>query len=105
MRSSAMDLVAFIAARFSPSLNWRCRLTRRDGEGIGSAAIGVMGERVARAWLRANGAKILYRNFKAPRGGEVDIVARHGKLLLFTEVKARRAGAAGRPLGAARRHL
>lgn len=59
-----------------------------------------MGERIARAWMRAHGAKILYKNFKAPRGGEVDIVARQGKVLLFTEVKTRRAGAAGRPLDA-----
>ena len=61
-------------------------MTKRDGTGIGSAAIGVMGEKIARDWLRANGAKILYRNFKAPGGGEVDIVAREGRQLLFTEV-------------------
>lgn len=48
----------------------------------------------------ANGAKILYCNFRAPRGGEVDIVAREGKCLLFTEVKTRRAGGPGRPLEA-----
>lgn len=75
-------------------------MTRRDGSGIGPAAIGVLGEKIARAWLRANGAKVLYKNFKAPRGGEVDIVAREGKLLLFTEVKTRRAGGVGRPLDA-----
>lgn len=59
-----------------------------------------MGERIARAWLRAQGAKILYCNFKAPGGGEVDIVAREGRQLLFTEVKTRRAGGPGRPLDA-----
>jgi putative endonuclease len=75
-------------------------LTGADGRGIGSAAIGVLGERIARDWLRAQGAKILYRNFKAPGGGEVDIVAREGRQLLFTEVKARRAGGPGRPLDA-----
>jgi putative endonuclease len=75
-------------------------LTRRDGSAVGSSAIGEMGERIARDWLRARGAKILYRNFKAPRGGEVDIVAREGRLLLFTEVKTRRAGGPGRPLDA-----
>ncbi|MCW1915827.1 YraN family protein [Luteolibacter sp. GHJ8] len=71
-----------------------------DGNGVGSAEIGRRGERIAKAWLRAQGAKVLYRNFKAPRGGEVDIVARQGKLLLFTEVKTRRAGGMGRPLDA-----
>ena len=75
-------------------------MTGADGRGIGSAAIGVLGERIAGAWLRAQGAKILYRNFKAPGGGEVDIVAREGRQLLFTEVKTRRAGGPGRPLDA-----
>lgn len=55
--------------------------------------MGRLGERIAAAWLRANGCKILYQNFRAPGGGEVDIVARDGKLLLFAEVKTRRAGA------------
>lgn len=75
-------------------------MTGADGQGIGSAAIGALGERIARDWLRAQGAKILYRNFKAPGGGEVDIVAREGRQLLFTEVKTRRAGGPGRPLDA-----
>ena len=68
--------------------------------GIGPAAIGRLGEKIAGAWLTANGAKVIYRNFKAPRGGEVDIVARQGRQLLFTEVKTRRAGGIGRPLDA-----
>jgi putative endonuclease len=68
-------------------------LTGVDGERIDAMEMGRLGERIAAAWLRANGCKILYRNFRAPRGGEVDIVARHGKLLLFTEVKTRRVGA------------
>ena len=33
---------------------------------------------------------MLYRNFKAPCGGEVDIVARHCQTLVFVEVKTRR---------------
>jgi putative endonuclease len=71
-----------------------------EGTGIGPAAIGLLGEKIARAWLTANGAKVIYRNFKGPMGGEVDIVAREGRLLLFTEVKTRRSGGAGRPLEA-----
>src|SRR5690606_16367196 len=99
-RSAAMALAAFIAARFSRSLNSRCRLTGRDGRPLGKDEIGRLGEKIARRWLTASGAKVLYRNFRAPRGGEVDIVARDGKRLLFTEVKTRRAGGAGRPLDA-----
>lgn len=75
-------------------------MTGSDGAGIGTAAVGLLGEKIARAWLTANGAKVIYQNFKAPHGGEVDIVARQGKLLLFTEVKTRRSGGIGRPLDA-----
>ena len=95
-----MGLAAFIAARFSRSLNSRCRLVRRDGSPWDRKELGDFGERVAADWLRANGCKILYRNFRAPHGGEVDIVARRGSLLLFVEVKTRREGAKIRGLDA-----
>lgn len=62
--------------------------------------LGRLGEKIARRWLVAAGARILYRNFRAPTGGEVDVVARQGTVLLFTEVKTRRAGGVGRPLDA-----
>jgi putative endonuclease len=62
--------------------------------------IGNYGERVAVDWLRARQCKVLARNFKGPRRGEVDIVARDGKLLLFVEVKTRREGTPIRPLDA-----
>lgn len=51
-------------------------------------------------WLRAHGCRILARNFKGPRRGEVDIIARDGRLLLFVEVKTRQQGAKIRPLDA-----
>ena len=75
----------------------------RDGTRISPAEVGERGERIACAWLRARGAKVLYRNFRAPGGGEVDIVAREGKLLLFIEVKTRTSEAFGRPLDAVNR--
>jgi len=59
--------------------------------------IGRWGERLAVQWLRRNGRKILYRNYRAPQGGEVDIVARHGDTLTFVEVKTRTSDALGRP--------
>lgn len=62
--------------------------------------MGRRGEDIATAWLRANRCKILARNFRAPGGGEVDIVARDGKVLLFVEVKTRREGSPIRPLDA-----
>ena len=43
------------------------------------------------------------QNFTGPKRGEVDIVARDGKLLLFIEVKTRREGSKIRPLDAVNR--
>ena len=98
--SKNMGLAAFIVARFSRYLNSPCRLNHDNGEALSRNQIGEFGERVARDWLRSRGEKVLYRNYRAPQGGEVDIVARRGKLLLFIEVKTRRAGGVGRPLDA-----
>ena len=39
-------------------------------------------------WLRLHGWRILARRARVP-GGEVDIIARRGKVLAFVEVKAR----------------
>lgn len=75
-------------------------MAKRDGTPLDRKEIGDYGEKVAAAWLRADGAKILYRNFRAPQGGEVDIVARKDDLLLFVEVKTRREGAKIRGLDA-----
>ncbi len=86
-------LVATIVSRFSRSLNRPCRLILADGKARDRTWVGNYGERVAADWLRAAGCKILARNFKGPHRGEVDIVARYGKLLLFVEVKTRREGA------------
>lgn len=48
-----------------------------------------MGEWIALRWLRGEGRKVLARNFKAVTRGEVDIIARHGAVLTFVEVKTR----------------
>lgn len=62
--------------------------------------IGNYGEQVATDWLRAQGCKILARNFRGPHRGEVDIIARDQRLLLFVEVKTRSVGAKIRGLDA-----
>ena len=46
-------------------------------------------ETLAAVWLRLHGWRILARRARVP-GGEVDIVARRGRVLAFVEVKARR---------------
>ncbi len=55
---------------------------------------------MAAAWLRSQGCKILAKNYRGPRKGEVDIIARDRKLLLFVEVKTRREGSKIRGLDA-----
>ncbi len=75
-------------------------MTGPDGEARDRIWIGNYGEQVAADWLRSRRCKVLARNFKGPRRGEVDIVARDGKLLLFVEVKTRRKGTRIRPLDA-----
>ncbi|MGD7653023.1 MAG: YraN family protein [Verrucomicrobiales bacterium] len=75
-------------------------MTAPDGQPRDRKWLGNYGENVAADFLRASGCRILARNFSAPRGGEVDIVARHHKLLLFVEVKTRRANTRIRPLDA-----
>jgi len=66
--------------------------------------MGDYGEKVAADWLRANCCKILARNFKGRKGGEVDIVARNREgQLLFTEVKTRQKDSLFRGLAAVNR--
>ena len=54
-------------------------------------ALGRDGENLAARFLRSEGYKVLYRNFRAPKGGEVDIVCREKSsgVLVFVEVKTR----------------
>ena len=49
--------------------------------------IGIFGEKIAVDYLKRNGYKILERNFRN-RWGEIDIVAKKKRTLVFVEVKA-----------------
>lgn len=93
----------------------RARLAHRDGVGPaapgvggddGAAAgsnprqrLGRWGERVAARFLRREGYKVLYRNFRPHQGGEIDLVCRERATatLVFVEVKTRSTDAFGRP--------
>ena len=61
---------------------------------------GERGEKLASRFLRSRGYKILYRNFKARGGGEIDLVCRDRDSLVFVEVKTRRNADFGRPIDA-----
>lgn len=54
-------------------------------------AAGFAKEDEACAFLERNGYSVIERNFRT-RSGELDVVARHGELLVFVEVRYRRAG-------------
>ncbi|MEP6685790.1 MAG: YraN family protein [Verrucomicrobiota bacterium] len=88
------DLVRSIAAL---SNRWRNRFSRSDSEHL---RLGARGENLAARFLRRNGYKILYRNFRGRSGGEIDLVCRDGDTLVFVEVKTRTSENFGRPFDA-----
>ncbi len=59
-------------------------------------SLGAWGEDQAVLYLRRQGVKIVARNFMTPVG-EVDIICRSKKELIFVEVKTRRSNAYGTP--------
>jgi putative endonuclease len=61
--------------------------------------LGAAGEELAAAWYRDHGYEVVARNWRV-REGELDIVARRGRLLVFCEVKTRRTDAYGSPASA-----
>ncbi len=91
-----LDPVRSIAALSS---RWRSRFSRSQ-KLPEHLRRGARGEELARRFLRSHGYKILYRNFRACGGGEIDIVCRDGDTLVFVEVKTRSDEDFGRPIEA-----
>ena len=90
-------LVRFIA---DLSNRWRSRFSPSRPEHL---RLGTRGENLACRFLRRNGYKILYRNFRGRSGGEIDIVCRDKDTLVFVEVKTRTREDFGRPFDAVNR--
>jgi putative endonuclease len=59
-------------------------------------ALGADGEAAAAAWYEANGYEVLARNWRC-REGELDLVVRRARTIVFCEVKARTTTAFGVP--------
>src|SRR5438067_13742945 len=81
------------------SSRWRNRFWRSK-ELSEHLEVGSRGKKLACKVLRKAGYKILYRNFRGRRGGEVDVVCRDKNTLVFVEVKTRTRRDFGRPLDA-----
>lgn len=60
------------------------------------AELGYRGEAIAADLYRRLGFVVVEQNFRG-RSGEIDLVARSGRLLVFCEVKTRRTGRYGEP--------
>lgn len=92
------DPAPSIAGRSS---RWRSRfsLSRKPAKPE-HLRLGARGEKLAGRFLRQNGYKILYRNFRGRRGGEIDLVCRDHDTLVFVEVKTRTREDFGRPIEA-----
>jgi putative endonuclease len=102
-----MGLVRYIAEVFSRLLRRKPSPELAEDE---RHRLGRLGETLAAQFLRRNHYKILHRNFRAPKGGEVDIVCRDksDNTLVFVEVKTRSTLEFGRPseaVGPDKRHL
>ena len=58
--------------------------------------IGKKGEAIAVGYLKKQGYKIIEQNYRS-KVGEIDIIAREKKTLVFVEVKTRSSGSFGSP--------
>ena len=66
------------------------------GRPDGRRELGAAGEDAAAAWYRAAGYRVVDRNWRC-RDGELDLVLRRGRTVVFCEVKHRRTTRFGTP--------
>jgi putative endonuclease len=82
------------------SNRWHNRFSRwKKSSESGHLRRGARGEKLARRYLKRNGYKVLFRNFRGS-GGEIDVVCRDNDTLVFVEVKTRGREDFGRPVEA-----
>ncbi len=71
---------------------------------MSNVEIGRIGENIATKYLKRHGYKILDRNFRSKRWGEIDIVTSKDDVLVFVEVKTRVGTEHGEPVEAVTPH-
>ncbi len=67
---------------------------------MSNVEVGKKGEEIAEKYLKRHGYKVLERNFRSKRWGEIDIVAIKNDILVFVEVKTREGTQYGEPVEA-----
>lgn len=65
-------------------------------------ALGAQGEAMTASWYEANGYEVLARNWRC-RDGEIDLIVRQQRTIVFCEVKTRTTAAFGSPAEAVTR--
>ncbi len=86
-------LVVAPAAKPARALWARAKRAAARLRGRKAFRLGYWGETLALVWLSLKGFRLLARRLKT-RGGEIDMIMRRGRLVIFVEVKARSAGLA-----------
>ncbi|MGD0083793.1 MAG: YraN family protein [Acidimicrobiales bacterium] len=76
---------------------WRnCPSRTADALPNGRQALGGYGESLAARWYLDRGYEVVDRNWRAA-GGEIDLILRQGRVLVFCEVKTRASDRYGSP--------
>lgn len=73
---------------------WKRKVKDKD---LSRKRIGAKGEQYAYEYLKKSGVEILERNWRC-RQGEIDLIARDGRTIVFVEVKTRVEGEIARAL-------
>ena len=68
----------------------------------GRRELAAHGEEAVAGWYLSSGYEVLARNWRCPQG-ELDLVLRHGDLIVFCEVKTRTSATFGAPVEAVTR--
>jgi putative endonuclease len=79
-----------------PGLHSRNPQTVIAGAPLSRREVGARGEKTAALFLKRRGYRILEQNFRS-RYGEIDIIAKKDRCLVFVEVRTRRGGEFGTP--------